>query len=256
MDAVEAASKGMLDAARTLEAASSEAIKAEKAAVDRAILIGLAVALAAALGIGLWLHTAVSAPVRRITASMKRLAANDLEVTVADGDRTDEIGAMASAMGQFLDNARERQSLEAERVRSFEDQRHRQDEVDQLVAMFGRSIDGVLRKIEAASQGMAGTSQQMGVTAQANLAQADRVQGTTIRAYDNAQAVAAAAQELSASISEIARQIETASQMSRQASEAARDTAGQVNGLSTAVGQVGHIVQLIRRSRNRRTCWR
>jgi hypothetical protein len=34
--------------------------------------------------------------------------------------------------------------------------------------------------------------------------------------------------------------------MSRQASEAARDTAGQVNGFSTAVGQVGHIVQLIR----------
>ena len=41
-------------------------------------------------------------------------------------------------------------------------------------------------------------------------------------------------------------QVDGVSQMSRQASEAARDTAGQVNGLSTAVGQVGHIVQLIR----------
>ncbi|KAA2236526.1 methyl-accepting chemotaxis protein [Salinarimonas soli] len=246
MAAVEGASRAMLGAARTLEAASADAIRDEKASVDRALLAGVAIALAAALGIGVWLHLAISAPVRRITASMRRLAANDLDVTVPDTGRRDEIGAMAAAMGRFLDNARERGKLEAERVRSFEDQRHRQDEVDQLVAMFGRSIDGVLRKIEGASGGMAGTSQQMSATAQANLAQADRVQGTTVRAYDNAQAVAAAAQELSASIGEIARQIDTASQMSRQASEAARDTAGQVHTLSSAVGQVGHIVQLIR----------
>ncbi|MBP2302246.1 HAMP domain-containing protein, partial [Azospirillum picis] len=74
-------------------------------------VLGLVVvfALAAALA-----RKTIAQPVEQITRIMSTLASGSVDVTVAGGERSDEIGGMARAVQVFKDNAVTRLRLEAE----------------------------------------------------------------------------------------------------------------------------------------------
>src|SRR5262249_39570095 len=86
------------------------------AAASWVIEVALALAALACFALG-WLIVAnVSAPVRRMTATMRQLAAHDLTAEVDGGDRKDELGAMAAAVQVFKDNMIEADRLAAEQA--------------------------------------------------------------------------------------------------------------------------------------------
>jgi methyl-accepting chemotaxis protein len=78
------------------------------------ILVVLAVMLAIIILIVWIMVIAVAAPVARMTEVMRRLAERDTSVQIPGIGRRDEIGAMASAVQVFKDNAIERVRLEGE----------------------------------------------------------------------------------------------------------------------------------------------
>ncbi|MFD1745402.1 methyl-accepting chemotaxis protein [Rhizobium helianthi] len=84
---------------------------------DSIILVMIALSAAAAIvaGFSIWTVTAgVIRPVNSVTAAMNALAKGNVDVAIYGEGRRDEIGAMASTVAIFRDNARERLRLEAE----------------------------------------------------------------------------------------------------------------------------------------------
>jgi PAS domain S-box-containing protein len=79
-----------------------------------AVLVSLIIATISAVLI----RKLAGAPLASMTGLMRQLADGDMEVTIPDLDRTDEVGQMADAMIVFRDNAIERQDAEQARKTS------------------------------------------------------------------------------------------------------------------------------------------
>jgi methyl-accepting chemotaxis protein len=246
MDAVTAATTAMLKAAHDVEARQSARLRGAKAEAAWTIPAGILLALALAGVVGTWLYRQIAVPVRGMTGAMRRLADDDLDLEIPGVGRRDEIGGMADAMQTFLANAQERRRLEAEQRQARDRARHRQDEIDQMVGMFGRAMDAVLRQVEGASHQMSDTSKGMSRTAETTQQNADTVAGATSRMNDNVATVASATEQLSASIAEISKQVDGANSKSREASGLVDQTARRVDDLKATVDRVGEVVQLIR----------
>jgi len=90
----------------------------------------------------------------------------------------------------------------------------RQAETDQLIGFFGRSMSGLFKSLSAASSNMVRTLTSLEASARTTGSQASQVMNAVGQTSMNIQTVAAASQQLSASIGEIGR----------QAGECARDS--------------------------------
>lgn len=141
------------------------------------LMMGVALGgMAAGLGLA-WLvaQAGVVAPLRRIVDALSRLANGDLEVDVYGAARKDEIADIARTMQVFKDNAIEKTRLEeAQALARGADQR-RQEETDQLIGFFGRTVSGVLQSLSGSSAEMSDTSSSLERSANTTGKQADSV---------------------------------------------------------------------------------
>jgi methyl-accepting chemotaxis protein len=98
----------------------SEAIVVAEAAAQKkaslhaklALMIGIGVTIAVALGGGLLLTGAIAGPVAAMTTAMRRLASGDNGVDIPAAGRRDEIGQMAAAVAHFKEAAIEKIRIE------------------------------------------------------------------------------------------------------------------------------------------------
>jgi signal transduction histidine kinase len=95
-----------------------------------------------------FVHQNVATSLRVLRDKMMKLASGDLSVSLAEADRRDEIGDMASAMRVFRENAEAAQLLEAEREkrRELEYAMNHADRVDSL----GRLASGIAHDLNNA----------------------------------------------------------------------------------------------------------
>jgi methyl-accepting chemotaxis protein len=111
----------MEEASNKIEAAATrDADAAEQASILGQVLMGVLLALAALLAVGLIVAAkrGLVAPLVAVTHALRRLAAGDLDVALPKGGRKDEIGEMTTALHAFHDAVEARQKeLEASDVR-------------------------------------------------------------------------------------------------------------------------------------------
>jgi len=224
--------------------AMNELVAAKAAAF---VQIGFVLALAVALGAAaaFVLVRSIVTPVTALTASMTNLAEGRLETEVPGVDRHDEMGAMARALFVLAENSRDRVKLEQERLVKVQEQRHRQDAIDQLVAMFGKSTAGVMQRFDQSSSSMGGTAQNMEKAADQTHAKANSVASAMVQAQQAIETIASAAQEMNASVAEIGEQATRTSQMSKSVKDRADEAGSDVGRLGEAIDQVSSIVSLI-----------
>ena len=224
--------------------AMNELVAAKAAAF---VQIGFVLALAVALGAAaaFVLVRSIVTPVTALTASMTNLAEGRLETEVPGVDRHDEMGAMARALFVLAENSRDRVKLEQERLVKVQEQRHRQDAIDQLVAMFGKSTAGVMQRFDQSSSSMGGTAQNMEKAADQTHAKANSVASAMVQAQQAIETIASAAQEMNASVAEIGEQATRTSQMSKSVKDRADEAGADVGRLGEAIDQVSSIVSLI-----------
>ncbi len=224
--------------------AMNELVAAKAAAF---VQIGFVLALAVALGAAaaFVLVRSIVTPVTALTASMTNLAEGRLETEVPGVDRHDEMGAMARALFVLAENSRDRVKLEQERLVKVQEQRHRQDAIDQLVAMFGKSTAGVMQRFDQSSSSMGGTAQNMEKAADQTHAKANSVARAMVQAQQAIETIASAAQEMNASVAEIGEQATRTSQMSKSVKDRADEAGADVGRLGEAIDQVSSIVSLI-----------
>ena len=209
------------------------------------IAVCLTIALLVAALSFLLITRTISAPIRSITATMRRLADQDLSITVREAGRKDEIGAMAAALQVFRDKMIEAEKLRREQSEEQEKRLQRSAAVERLVAEFDASISAVIGQVTQATGALDGTARTMSSTADATNSQVTVVAAAAEQASHNVQTVAAAAEELSSSINEIGRQVAESARFAGQATQQARDTDRQISGLSEAAQKIGDVVQLI-----------
>ena len=230
------------------ERTNSAIAAAEEQAVfyGRLMFISLLV-LAAAVAATVWLvlfH--VVSPLGRLGHSLGRLAANDLTVRIDDTARGDEVGAMARAAQVFRDNLEETERLrttQAEQTRQATEDRR--DARRRMAQDFEQAVAASLAAVTRAADSLKQEADGMLTTAADTGRRSTDVMQAAEQATSNVQTVAAAAEELSASVSEIARQVLTASSVADQAVQEAAQTSTSMQGLADAAQRIGDVISLI-----------
>ncbi len=208
--------------------------------------IGSAMAIVLGLALALLIGRSISRPVGALTSVMERLSHNELEVDVPGENRKDELGAMASTVKIFKDNALQVKRLEREQE---EKDRRQAEEKRQTLAHladeFDRSVGSIVQVVTASAAQMESSAQNMTATAQEASTRSQTVARAAEETSNNVQTVAAAADEMHKSISEIARQVAESTKITNRAVAEAKRTNQTVSGLAEAAQRIGDVVTLI-----------
>jgi methyl-accepting chemotaxis protein len=211
-------------------------------------LLMLAVLVVAGLiGVSSWLIGRLTAhSINDIANATNELARDNLDVDINALERRDELGRIVQSLKQFALLINDRQEMR----RQQEEQKH-EAEVEQrqtllrLADDFQASVGSTVQRVGDASTTMNASAKEMSGIAERNTQQAKDSSASASAASTNIQTVAAAAEQLSASISEISRQVIQAKQTSQHAGERANHTTSIVKRLAESVESIGQVAALI-----------
>ena len=236
---------GLRDVERRRSVAKHETSMAQADTARIGMIALFIAAVMASILVTIFLSRMISGSITRLTSSTIKLADGDLAVQVEGGERRDEIGALAGAIGVFRSNAIDKQRIEQEQRILQQKASTRQAAVEQHIAAFEVQVRDALETLGAASVQMRGTSEGMSGTAERTNDQVAAVAAASDEASSNVQTVAAASEELSASIAEISRQVSNAASIAGRAVDEARQTDVTVQGLAEVVSGIRDVVKLI-----------
>jgi methyl-accepting chemotaxis protein len=217
-----------------VHARATTLMQQQSAMLDRAQLFVLLAALAsfvAALAFGLWATRSISVPIRAMAGALGRLADRDFSAEIPGTGRTDEIGEVAAAAVIFKD--------------AMVESATRADRLDQLARAFDSEMSELLAEVARAQSAVGEASEGLKRLATETSTRALTVSGSTEQSATNVQAVASAAEEMSASIAEIGRQIVHQSDLTQRAARLATEGTGTINELAERARQIGEVVRLI-----------
>ena len=231
------------------EAAAAAAVHESEAEIARGriILISLAVvSLGTALVIG-WYYVGRGV-VRRLVHlqhSMKSIAAGDLKTEIATGG-SDEIAEMAGALQVFKDNMLESNRLRSER-READKKVHdqRKAEMRKLADEFEAAVGEIVQAVSSASTELEASATTLTTTAAHTQQLSGRVEAASQEASSNVKSVAAATEEMTASIAEIGQRVQESNRIASEAVSQAQITDARINELSKAAIRIGDVVNLI-----------
>lgn len=203
--------------------------------------VGLVFGIAAALA--LWFT--VARPVSILTTATRRLANGDVDVRIEGAISRDEVGQLRQALLIFRDSLLENRRLGEERMQNQLASEERQQHIDRLVAGFREDIQDVLDSLSQNAGQMQDTAQSMTVIAETASSLTGNATGSSTEASGNVQAVAAATDEMAASIAEIARQVETSTQIVSNAADNDHRTSSKITGLAETAQSIEGVVSLI-----------
>jgi methyl-accepting chemotaxis protein len=210
-------------------------------------LLGAAgIVLALVLGFIVPVTLGLVRPLRAMTGAMNRLATGDIDVEVPARERRDEVGAMASALEVFKDNAGR-----VARLRSEQEEQERavaegrRADMHALADQFERSVAGVVEQVTQSARDLERTSATLKATAEDSSGRASQVAQQAQDAAANVTTVASASEELSSSIAEIAQQATRSAGMAREARESGRETEITMRELAGAAERIDNVLTLI-----------
>lgn len=223
----------------------------DKLAGDAQSRLTTAIAIVAVLAIGaiafgFWQASSITRSVVGMTGAMKSLAAGDTSVEIPAHGQRDEVGLMSDAVQVFKDNM-----LEAERLRKEQEAQKQRAEQEKRAAMnkladeFESSIRGVVNIVSSASTELQASSQALAASAEETHRQSTAAATASQQSSSGVQLVAAAGEQLSASIGEISRQVSESSRMTGDASQQTKRAIGHVQALVEASQKIGDVVKLI-----------
>jgi len=189
----------------------------------------------------------VTAPIRAISATMRRLAQGDLTTEIAGVGRRDEVGEMTAAVVVFRDGMVQAAQLAAERESErgrVEAEKHAA--LSAMAAAIESEAATPMATVDRQSTAMAATANGMSASAKRTGESAQSAAEAAAQALANAQAMEGAAERLAASIREIGGQVSQSTAVVARAVEAGRATRETMETLNALVGQIGAVADMIR----------
>ncbi|NBN62908.1 methyl-accepting chemotaxis protein [Pannonibacter tanglangensis] len=193
----------------------------------------------------MYLISRITRPIDSLSRTMLTLADGQLELAVPGVLRKDELGQMARNVETFRDNAVRQRELEAQQRETFERERARQAELEDMIEGFRRNSQSLLLPVTEATANMGQISSVLLDLSRDTTGRTASVAAATEQAYASVQTVASASEELSASIGEISRQIADTSTVVAAANRKAASANEQVAGLAASAQRIGAVLQLI-----------
>ncbi|MGI4951237.1 MAG: methyl-accepting chemotaxis protein [Janthinobacterium lividum] len=184
-------------------------------------------------------------PLSGLAASVRSIAAGDLEQATPCLDRGDQLGEIGRAIEVLRTGAQRARALEQEMGVERAARDRRQTSMDRLTLDFGITVSGVLSKLGHSAAEMRVTAAHMTEAAQRTRTDMAATTQDAEASSAGLAAVAAVTEQLTASVGEISRQVAQASDSSRAAVGQAQNTEATVRGLSEAAEQIGGVVKLI-----------
>ena len=231
-----------------LDQRTTGTIASETATADtyRAVVLAALALLIAAVSVTAYIIFArVLRPLERQRQVMAVLARQDTSIEVPDLARADEIGEMANAVQTFKGNLIETARLQAEQAKVAGEREQRAAAMEKLVRDFDSKVETVLVTVDQSVGEMRATAGSMGTIAKDTSERIGAVANASQEASGNVQTVAAAGDELSASIGEISRQVTQSTAITSEATATAQSTDQQVQSLVLVVEKIGDVVRLI-----------
>ncbi|TQL01612.1 methyl-accepting chemotaxis protein [Cellulomonas sp. SLBN-39] len=194
----------------------ADAAEARAAASVTTLVVSLAIALIAAIGLAVVIARGIRGSVTKVRDSLDAMAHGNFTV-VADVDQEDEVGKMAHSLTEA------------------------QNAVRQTLAQVAESA----QTVAAAAEELSASSSQVAAGSEETSAQAGVVAAAADEVSRNVSAAAAGAEQMGASIREIAQNATEATRVA-QAATAAADTANEtVSRLGASSAEIGNVVKLI-----------
>ncbi len=241
-DQIDKSTAVLIDEARALNAAASQ----QRRRVGNADLgIGLFIILVLG-GVAVFGDLAIGRPIRRIGEVLLKLAHGDTDIEVPYTRRRDEVGDNARAAQTFKEKLARIEQLEgAEKESARRAAEQRRADMHALARKFEAAVASVVRSVSSSSTELEAAAEALGATAGTTRDLTGRVLGASNEASTNVQSVAAATEELVASVDEISRQVGESTRIAEDAVMQAAKTDGRIADLTRAAGRIGDVVKLI-----------
>jgi methyl-accepting chemotaxis protein len=244
--ALEALTTEVVDAANARLAVESARSASAYAQVSTALLVGSTAALIIAIALAMLIAQAqISRPLTHVTGLMTRLSGGDETIVVEGTDRRDEIGALARALLGFQEAARHQTRLESQAATMHAATAAHATRLEAMVHAFEAQIGEQVGGLASASTKLEGTAHSMTTIAAGTNQRATIVADASGHASASAQTVAAASEQLTASIAEISRQVVRSTEMTHRAVDDARRSNEIVQTLASGAQRIGDVVGLI-----------
>ena len=229
--------------------AKSKALAAEsvKAAGGQSLLLGVIALIAAVVAgsLSVFIGRSTSRSVGKIAEATHRLAEGDMSVEPGALVRGDELGQVVEALRVFKDVTGTSRALTAEHDAAAKARLARAAEMEELIAGFNKDFSHLILGVEKASGHLEQSASILTATSEDNRTRSRSAVGSIFGVRDSMSAVAAASEELGATISEVDRQATASADVARDATARAQQTQSAVAGLTHAVARINEIVDLI-----------
>lgn len=202
----------------------------------------------------------ITQPLEHATLAIHSLAEGITDISLPDTERQDEIGRIQRATLVLQAAVLERAALQRENVEAHDkalaleqtrSQEHKAAEIKRTAEMvevangFEANVGGVIGALAESVRDMDTVVKSVSASMSATSVQAREVEVSSGDASDRVRSVAAATEQLSASILEIDRQLATSTEMTREAALQAQASAQVLAELSEASNKIGQVVGLI-----------
>jgi methyl-accepting chemotaxis protein len=206
----------------------------------------IAIGVLVGAGLAVFSSMAITRPLVRLQRTMRDLAEGNLDVAVADKDRKDEIGSMATALEVFRANAvavrqMEEQTKETERSAAGERRRLLADVAGRFKSQVASIVDRVLETVAMVER----SAETMTAIADRTRHRVDTVFGESEAAASSIGTVAAAAEEMAATSGEIAHRSDQSHHVAAEAVVKVETSNAVIGSLIAATDKIGKIVGLI-----------
>ena len=225
---------------------------------QRMILALFAVLSAVAVGLGFLFSRAVTRPIDRARATLDAIAGGDLDITIPDADRTDEIGAMAISMNGLLDTLNLAKAAEGQREELQADltsvvltlNNALQDLAagnltHPITAAFTDDYDALRQNYNATLEKLASTISQVVEAAQSIRSRSNEIASASEDLSRRTENQAAALEETAAALDELTASVRSAAEGSREvedivrrARQEAEDSGVVVQGAVAAMSEI------------------
>ena len=201
--------------------------------------------LTLAVGFAYLIARSISRPLAVIGQRVGALADGDLNVEVPLREDRHEIGRLARALEVFKQNRRRADELAAAQQAEDAAKRRRQETLERLFGEFHQRMARVVGAVARAAEHVQSHAQRLAEMAQQSRTGLETVVNAAAETTGNVQAVAGAAEELSAAIGEVNHRVVKSTEVARRAVTEMELSNTTIRGLVEAAQRIGRIVEVI-----------
>jgi len=184
-------------------------------------------------------------PLGQFVHHLAEISRGVFDTLVPHKHRENEVGSVARAIDGFRQAQADRIRLETEDQAGRLERRQRREGLERAIASFKADVAHAIDALDSTTSAMGHASSTLAQISETTSDQAKGATGATEEATNNVQIVAAAAEELAASIANISEKISMSQSVVRETGQATETSERNIASLAKSSERIGDIVGLI-----------